>query len=178
MIIPCTQSPLNVCWNPETGVPFWAHECLKYLKKTFDHLISSSKLRNCIFCSSIFGTEVGVPFPQINNSKLCRLRQISNKKYKAIKELYLDWKLYVHAIPGFCTLNIFNYEICGKLRKHHCEPLFGHGNTKESSYKYRRHLADFLGMIGDMSSLAWLWVGGPTCGFFGGQLSETAFETF
>ncbi len=24
-----------LCWNPETGVSFWAHECLKYLKKTF-----------------------------------------------------------------------------------------------------------------------------------------------
>jgi hypothetical protein len=28
-----------LCWNPETGVPFWAHEYLKYLKKTFDFII-------------------------------------------------------------------------------------------------------------------------------------------
>ncbi len=26
----------GLCWNPETGVSFWAHEYLKYLKKTFD----------------------------------------------------------------------------------------------------------------------------------------------
>jgi hypothetical protein len=31
----------------------------------------------------------GIPCPQINNSKLCRLRQISNGKFKAVKELYL-----------------------------------------------------------------------------------------
>ncbi len=78
-------------------------------------------------------TEVyGVPCPQINNSKLCRLRQIANKKYKGIQELYLGWKLSVHAIPRVCTLNIFDYEIslsCGKCRKHHREPLFGHSNT-------------------------------------------------
>ncbi len=78
-------------------------------------------------------TEVyGVSFSQINNSKLCRLRQISYKKYKTIKKLYLDWKLSVHAIPGLCTLNIFDYEIslsCGKFRKHYREPLFGDGNT-------------------------------------------------
>ncbi len=62
----------------------------------------------------------------------CRLRQISYKKYKTIKELYLGWKLPAHAIPGLCTLNIFVYEIslsCGKFRKQHREPLFGHGNT-------------------------------------------------
>ncbi len=38
----------------------------------------------------------------------------------------------VHALPGLCTLNIFEYEIslsCGKFRNHHQEPLFGHGNT-------------------------------------------------
>ncbi len=38
----------------------------------------------------------------------------------------------MHAIPGMCTLNIFDCEIslsCGKFRKHHREPLFGHGNT-------------------------------------------------
>jgi hypothetical protein len=41
-------------------------------------------------------------------------------------------KLSVHALPGLCTLNIFEYEIslsCGKFRNHHREPLFGHGNT-------------------------------------------------
>jgi hypothetical protein len=41
-------------------------------------------------------------------------------------------KLSVHAIPGLCTLNIFEYEIslsCRKFRNHHQEPLFGHGNT-------------------------------------------------
>ncbi len=79
------------------------------------------------------GTEVyDVPCPQINNSKLCRLRQISYKKCKIIKELYLGRKLSVHALPGLCTLNIFEYEIslsCGKFRKHHRMPLFGHGNT-------------------------------------------------
>jgi hypothetical protein len=31
----------------------------------------------------------GVLCPQINNSKLCKLRQISNRKLKAINELYL-----------------------------------------------------------------------------------------
>jgi hypothetical protein len=55
------------------------------------------------------------------------------KKYKAIKELYLGCKLAVHALPGLCTLNILDSEIslisCGKFRKHHREPLFGHGNT-------------------------------------------------
>ncbi len=41
-------------------------------------------------------------------------------------------KLPVHALPGLCTLNIFEYEIsksCRKFRNHHREPLFGHGNT-------------------------------------------------
>jgi|688.fasta_scaffold503836_1 hypothetical protein len=78
-------------------------------------------------------TEVyGVPCPQINNSKLCKLSQISNRKLKAVKELYLGWKLPVHAKPGLCTLNIFVYGIflsCGKFRKYHREPLFRHGNT-------------------------------------------------
>jgi hypothetical protein len=39
-------------------------------------------------------------------------------------------KLSVHALPGLCTLNIFEYEIslsCGKFRNHHREPLLGHG---------------------------------------------------
>jgi hypothetical protein len=38
----------------------------------------------------------------------------------------------VHALPGLCALNIFEYEIslsCGKFRNHHREPLLGHGNT-------------------------------------------------
>ncbi len=38
----------------------------------------------------------------------------------------------MHALPGLCALNIFEYEIslsCGKFRNHHREPLFGHGNT-------------------------------------------------
>jgi hypothetical protein len=41
-------------------------------------------------------------------------------------------KLSVHALPGLCTFKIFEYEIslsCGKFKKHHREPLFGHGNT-------------------------------------------------
>ncbi len=41
-------------------------------------------------------------------------------------------KHFVLALPGLCTLNIFEYEIslsCGKFRNHHREPLFGHGNT-------------------------------------------------
>jgi hypothetical protein len=28
-----------LCWNPETGVSFWAHEFLKCLKKTFDFIV-------------------------------------------------------------------------------------------------------------------------------------------
>ncbi len=28
-----------LCWNPETGVSFSAHECLKILKKTFDFIV-------------------------------------------------------------------------------------------------------------------------------------------
>ncbi len=54
------------------------------------------------------------------------------RKLKAVKELYLGWKLPVHAITVLCTLNVFDYEIslsCEKVRKHHREPLFGHGNT-------------------------------------------------
>ncbi len=38
----------------------------------------------------------------------------------------------MHALPGMCTLNIFEYEIslsCGKFRNYHREPSFGHGNT-------------------------------------------------
>jgi hypothetical protein len=38
----------------------------------------------------------------------------------------------MHALPGLCTLNIFEYEIslsCRKFKNHHQEPLFGHGNT-------------------------------------------------
>ncbi len=38
----------------------------------------------------------------------------------------------MHAVPGLCTLNIFEYEIslsCGKFRNHPREPLFGHDNT-------------------------------------------------
>ncbi len=38
----------------------------------------------------------------------------------------------MHALPGLCTLNIFEYEIslsCGKFRNHHRELLFGHSNT-------------------------------------------------
>jgi hypothetical protein len=79
-------------------------------------------------CTDVYG----VPCPQLNNSKLCRLRQSSYKKCETIKELYLSPKLSVHALPGLCTLNIFEYEIslsCGKFRNHHREPLFGHGNT-------------------------------------------------
>ncbi len=38
----------------------------------------------------------------------------------------------MYALPGLCTLNIFEYDIslsCGKFRKHYREPLFGQANT-------------------------------------------------
>ncbi len=93
-------------------------------------------------------TEVcGVPCPQINNSKLCKFRQISNRKFKAVKELYLGRKLPVHAMPGLCTVNVLDYEIslsCEKFRKHHREPLFGHGNISVGAYLW---LVSLLGAL-------------------------------
>jgi hypothetical protein len=56
----------------------------------------------------------------------------------------------VHALPGLCTLNIFEYEIslsCWKFRNHHREPLSGHSNTLDRGRpvaitvaKYNTHL--------------------------------------
>jgi hypothetical protein len=50
-------------------------------------------------------------------------------------------KLSVHALPGLCTLNIFEYEISlssGKFRNHHREPLFGLGNTSIGAVLWER----------------------------------------
>ncbi len=44
---------------------------------------------------------------QIKNSKLCRLRQNSDGKLKAIKELYIGWKLSVHAMCQVCVHEIY-----------------------------------------------------------------------
>jgi hypothetical protein len=45
-------------------------------------------------------------------------------------------KLSVHALPGLCTLNIFEYEIslsCGKFRNHNREPLLDMGTLSKGA---------------------------------------------
>ncbi len=94
-------------------------------------------------CTDVYG----VPCPQINNSKLCKLRQISNRKFKAIIELYLGWKTvcacytrivyikYIWIWDMNMNMNLnMNMRYCGKFRNHHREPLFGHGNTFDSGW--------------------------------------------
>jgi hypothetical protein len=45
----------------------------------------SQNVSHTQLCTEVYG----VPCPQINNLKLSKLRQISNRKLKAINELYL-----------------------------------------------------------------------------------------
>ncbi len=93
-------------------------------------------------------TEVyGVPCPQINNSKICKLRQISNRKLKAINELYLGWKTVCACYTSIVYIKYVwiwdTPEIplkCGKFRNHHREPLFGHGNTFDRGRPVPAHL--------------------------------------
>ncbi len=94
---------------------------LFYIRKVFFEGTSKSSTAFFTVRTQLCTEVYGVPCPQINNSKLGKLRQISNRKLKAVKELYLGWKLpVVHAIPGLCTVNVFDYEISlRKFRKHH-----------------------------------------------------------
>ncbi len=75
----------------------------------------------------------GVPCPQLNNSKTMQIKTNFQQRIEGHKwAVFRLKKLSVHALPGLCSLNIFEYEIslsCGKFRNHHREPLFGHGNT-------------------------------------------------
>ncbi len=45
--------------------------------------------------------------PQINNSKLCTLRQITKGQLKAVKKLSMDWKLFVHEMYLVCVHKIY-----------------------------------------------------------------------
>ncbi len=84
-------------------------------------------------------------------------------------------KLSVHALPGLCTLNIFEYEIslsCGKFRNHHREPLFGQwtwqhfrkgptcGHTGPPAYVARRASTTTLyqSWLYPPSQGLWIWL--------------------
>ncbi len=74
-------------------------------------------------------------------------------------------KLSVDALPGLCTLNIFEYEIslsCGKFRSHHREPLFGHGNTFDRGQPVVRGMDSLVPNPGPdqnvMDSQHWLYI--------------------
>ncbi len=81
-------------------------------------------------CAEVYGALCS----QINNSKLCILRQVSKGILKAVKKLYIYRlkNVCTWIVSGLWTLNIFSYEIplsCGTFIKHDREPLFGNGNT-------------------------------------------------
>jgi hypothetical protein len=92
---------------------------------------------------------------QINDSKLCILRQISKENLKAAKKLYICRLKTVCKlnVPGLCTLNIFCYEIslsCGTFQN----PLLGHGNTFNRGLPVgRRHSRCFSSYAIDVSHL-------------------------
>ncbi len=79
-------------------------------------------------CKEVYGALC----PQINNSKLCILRQISRGKLKALTKLYRLKSVCTWNVLGLGAFNIVSYEMslsCWTFRKHDREPLFGHGNT-------------------------------------------------
>jgi hypothetical protein len=58
-------------------------------------------------CTEVYGALC----PQINNSKLCTLRQFSKGKLKAVKKLPIDSKLFVHEMYLVCVHKIYLFMI-------------------------------------------------------------------
>ena len=65
-------------------------------------------------CKEVYGALC----PQINNSKLCILWQISKGKLKAVTKLYIGWKVFVHEMYLVCVHLIYLAMRCSYVAGH------------------------------------------------------------